>query len=88
MDVGAAIAYIDDVIRADLRAGLQLIEDKDFAVTGVGASDGVDLARAGVEKFGAIDMVSRNDAFERRPDDFYRGRACRLRINVLCGRGF
>ena len=85
MDVGAAVADVDDVVGADLGAGLELIEDEDFAVSGVGASDGVDFAGTGVKKLGAENVVGRDDAFEGGADDFDRSGGEDVEIEMEAG---
>ncbi len=70
VDVGTAVATIDDVVRADLGTGLELVENKNFSVTRGGASDGLNLAAAFVLEFRSVNVVRRNDPLERRLDDF------------------
>ena len=54
----------------------QFLEDRDFAVTGRHADDGLDLAgRRIVAETRAEDVICGDDAFERRLDHFFgRGR--------------
>ena len=65
MDVRAAVPNINNVVGADLRAGLQLIEDEYFAIARGCASDRVNLAAVFIKKFRAKDMIFGNNTFER-----------------------
>src|SRR5207237_10684298 len=60
VQIGAAVAGINDVIRADLEIALQLVECGDLAVTGGGAHDGLDVPAVAVAKLGAKNVVERN----------------------------
>src|SRR4029077_4768089 len=56
VDIGAAVTHIDDVVRANLSFGLELVEHRHFAITSGGASDGFNLARVVIAEFRSIDM--------------------------------
>ena len=57
VDVGAAIAGIDYVIGADFHFGLELVEERDFAVAGGGADNGVNFAGAFIFEFCAMNAI-------------------------------
>src|SRR5207237_4221879 len=69
VQIGAAVAGINDVIRADLEIALQLVECGDLAVTGGGAHDGLDVPAVAVAKLGAKNVVERNNPFQGGLDD-------------------
>src|SRR5437899_10271157 len=66
VDIGTAVANIDDLVRADLQSGLQLIEYGDLPVTSSGPIDGLDLPRSVETKLSSIDMIDGYDPFQRR----------------------
>src|SRR5579871_6305971 len=70
VNIGAAVARIDDVIGADYQFRQQLIENRNFAVAGCGPDDGVDFARGAVTELRAVDVIGWNNAFESGVDHF------------------
>ena len=73
------------MIGTDLQAGLKLIEHGNFSVAGGGAHDGLDFAGRAVQKFGAEDVVSRNDSLQGRLDDLDRRGGEHVKIEVISG---
>lgn len=83
VDVGSAVAGVDDVIRANLQLGLQLVEDGNFAVARGGAEDGVNLAGRLVAELGAENVIRGDDAFERGVDHFDRSGRKNVKIKIV-----
>src|SRR5260370_10764978 len=83
MYVGTAIADINDVIRADLRARLELFEDKDFAIARIGAGNGIDFAGLGIKEFRAENVVGGNNAFKGRLYHFNRRGRQNVKIEMI-----
>src|ERR1039458_2775432 len=69
VNVGTAVAGVNHVIGAGDLLQKQLIQNRDFAIAGGGAHDGVDLAGRLVAKFRAEDAIGRNNIFQRREND-------------------
>src|SRR5439155_3553016 len=63
-----------DVIGPNLQSCLELVEHRDFAVTGRGAGDAFNFSRAIEEEVGSIDVVRRDNAFQRRLNHLGRRR--------------
>ncbi len=87
--VRAAVAHVDDVIGADAELFAQLFEHGDFPVARRSAHDGVDFAgRLVVTETRAVDVVQRNDSFERRFGDLLRrgGDHVKVEFEVLIER--
>jgi len=71
VNVGTAIAHIDDAIRGDPQSMLQLLDYRDLAVAGGNALDGTNLAGTGVKfQLRPVDMFGWYHAGQRRNDDF------------------
>ncbi len=83
VDIGAAVAGIDDVVRPDLQLRLQLVEGRYFSVAGGGAHQAFDLARGVVNKFGAVNVVTGNDPLESGLNHFHRGGGDYVEIEVI-----
>src|SRR5579862_9285673 len=81
--VGAAVAHIDDVIGAELKLSLQLIENRDLAISGGGTGDGFDLPGFCVTKLGAVNVVAWNDTFKCGVDNFNRGCGEDVEVEVV-----
>jgi len=58
VNVGTAVAHINDMVRPNLLLGLQLIKDGNLTVSGGSVSDGGNLAAVGVEKLRPKDVVA------------------------------
>ena len=72
VDVGAAVADVDDAVVRCEQLCAQLFEDGHLAVAGGDPQDGFDLAcRVVIAEARAEDVVRRYDAFERRLDDLF-----------------
>ena len=71
VNIGASIADVHNVVRANLMLCLQLVERGHFAITRAGAHDGIDLPRVCVPKHSAKYVIGRNDSFEGRMNHFH-----------------
>src|SRR5438067_2270319 len=85
VQVGAAVADINNVVGADLRAGLQLIEDEYLAIACGCTSDGLDLAVVFIKKLSAKDMIFGNNSFECRLNYFHWRRGQNVKIKMVAG---
>src|SRR5262245_5859708 len=75
VNVGAAVAHVDDTVGTDLKSRLQFIERRDLAVARRNADDGFDLAGLRmIMEARAEDVVRRYDVFQRRLDHLFRRR--------------
>src|ERR1035438_9390848 len=83
MDVGAAIAYIDDAVRPGPKFLEQLIDDDDLAVSSRHLKDPFDFALLVVFELRTVDMIGRDDALERRADHFHRASRDHVEIEVV-----
>src|SRR3954464_1751842 len=70
MDVGTAVADVDDLMSSKLPCGLQMIEHSNLSIACGGALNAVDCAIRLVDEFRAEDVIRRNDVLERRLDYF------------------
>src|SRR5450759_3434698 len=83
MDVGAAVAYIDDAIRPGPKVFEQLVDNRDLAVSGRHLKDTFDFAVLVVFKLCAVDMIGGNDALEGGADHFHRTGRDHVEIEVV-----
>src|SRR6266480_747884 len=71
--IGAAVTHVDDLVVANADVRAEFLKHGDFAPAGGGANDGIHLDGGFVvAEARAEDVIRRNDAFERRLDDFLR----------------
>ena len=83
VNIRAAVAGVDDVVRADFLAGLKFIEEGDFAVASGGADDGVDFAGGLVNEFCAVNVIGGQQAFEGAADDFNGSGGENVKIKMI-----
>ena len=72
VNIGTAVAHIDDMVRPNLLLGLQLIKDGNLTVPGGSVSNGGNLAAVGVEKLRPKDVVAGDNSFQCRVNHFNR----------------
>src|SRR5664280_2886716 len=83
VDVGAAVANIDDAVRSGPKFLEQLIDDGDLAVSSRHLKDPFDFALLVVFKLRAVDMIGRDNALEGRADHFHRASRDHVEIEVV-----
>src|ERR1700722_10852190 len=69
MHVRASVSNVNDVVRPDLLLCLQLVENRNLPVSRCGVSNRFDLPGRSVAKFSSVDVISRDNAIERRLND-------------------
>ena len=83
--VGAAVADVNNVVGADLRAGLQLIENEYFSIACSCASDRLDLAVVFIKKLGSKNMIFGNNSLECRLNHFNWRGGQNVKIEMVAG---
>src|SRR5664280_1017260 len=83
VDVGAAIAHIDDAIGPGPEIFEQLVDNGNLAVAGRDLKDAFDFAVLVVFKLRAVDMIGGDDALKGRADHFHRTGRDHVEIEVV-----
>src|SRR5262245_54717714 len=84
VNVGTAVAHVDDAVGTDLKSRLQFVERRDLAVARRNADDGFDLAGLRMKaEPRAEDVIGRHDVFERRLDHLFGRRRDDVKRKVM-----
>src|SRR5260370_33336096 len=82
MDVGTTVANIDHVVCRNAKLFFELLQPRDFSITGRGPHQAFDLTRSFVPELGAKDMVLRHDPLQRILNRLQRRRREHIKIKV------
>ena len=83
VNIGAAVAHIDDVVRPDLATALQLVQHRYLAITCGGLFEALHVAGTGVGETRPKNILFGHDAFERRLNHLDRRGGQDIEIEVV-----
>src|SRR5437660_12479330 len=83
MNVRAAVANIDDPIRADLQIGLQTVQGRYLAIPCSYVLDGRNLTRRVITELRTEHVILGNNVLERRLNHFHRRRGNHVELEAM-----
>src|SRR5207253_6280779 len=82
VNVGTAVANVDHVVCRNAAMSFELLQPRNFSITGRGPHQALDLTRGFVLELSAKDMILRHDPLQRRLDHLQRCRREHVKIKV------